>query len=366
MELAKVQDFDTQFWNAIVHRDASMDGQFVFAVTTTGVFCRPSCPARRPLHKNVHFFESMADAVRAGYRACLRCRPDQTNIHTERQLLAERAWKLLKEDSQSDRALGLNELAERLDVSVFQLHRAFKETYGLTPKQFQEAQRISRFKDQVRNSKTVTDALYEVGYGSSSRLYEKSSSMLGMTPASYRKGGKGARIRYSIRDCEFGLLLTAATDRGVCAVRFGEKETQLLKELKDEFPEAQLVRDDSSLENWSTVVNDFVHAKNNDQALPLDIQASAFQLKVWNYLRSLSPGQTKTYGDVAREIGRPTASRAVARACATNPVAVVIPCHRVVPSSGGTGGYRWGADRKKRILEFEKRGFHQKDTKPQR
>ena len=358
MQLAKIHDTEIEtFWQAVVDRDASMDGRFFFAVESTGVFCRPSCPARRPKRQKVSFYETISDALSAGYRACLRCKPDQSIVNEDRKRLAERACELLKEyvNEPLDQSLSLTELAERLDVSPFQLHRAFKENYGLTPKQYASSQRLSRFKESVRNSKTVTDALYEAGYGSSSRLYEKSSARLGMTPASYRKGGKGAKIRYSIRSCELGLLLTAATDRGLCSVRFGENERKLTQELKNEFPHAELVRDESSLADWSELVNDFINAKSSSKSLPLDIQASAFEWKVWNHLRSLHTGETRTYGEIARAIGQPTASRAVARACAANPVAVVIPCHRVVPASGGPGGYRWGSDRKKRLLEFESR-----------
>jgi AraC family transcriptional regulator of adaptative response/methylated-DNA-[protein]-cysteine methyltransferase len=358
MQLAKIHDTDIEtFWQAVLERDSSMDGRFVFAVDSTGVFCRPSCPARRPKRQNVNFFETIFDAQTAGYRACLRCKPDQAVVNEQRRQLAERACEILQEyvNESTDQSLSLNELAERLDVSPYQLHRAFKENYGITPKQYTSSQRLSRFKESVRSSKTVTDALYDAGYGSSSRLYEKSSARLGMTPASYRKGGKGAKICYSIQSCELGLLLTAATDRGLCAVRFGENESKLIQELKNEFPQAELVRDEKSLKDWSGVVNDFVQAKNVSKNLPLDIQASAFEWKVWNHLRSLHAGETRTYGEIARAIGQPTASRAVARACAANPVAVVIPCHRVVPASGGTGGYRWGSDRKKKLLDFENR-----------
>ncbi len=355
MELAKHHDDLKTFWQAVLDRDASMDGRFVFAVESTGIFCRPSCPARRPKLQSVSFFETIAEASRAGYRACLRCRPDRPVVNEDRLRLAEQACELLQKyaDGSSDRSLSLSELAENLNVSPYQLHRAFKETYGMTPKQYSESQRLSHFKQSVRNSKTVTDALYEAGYGSSSRLYEKSSARLGMTPASYRKGGKGAKIRYSIKPSKLGLLLTAATDRGLCAVRFGESESKLADELKKEFPHAEIIRDESSLDDWSSLVNNFVQSKNVNKNLPLDIQASAFEWKVWNHLRNLNPGETRTYGEIAKAIGQPTASRAVARACASNPVAVVIPCHRVVPASGGTGGYRWGVDRKKKLLEFE-------------
>jgi AraC family transcriptional regulator of adaptative response/methylated-DNA-[protein]-cysteine methyltransferase len=357
MQLAKLHDEFKTFWQAVLDRDASMDGRFVFAVESTGIFCRPSCPSRRPTRQKVSFFATIAEAIKAGYRACLRCHPDRLIVNEDRHRIAERACELLQEytNGSSDRSPSLSELAEQVDVSPYQLHRAFKDVYGLTPKQYTESQRLSRFKESVRNSKTVTDALYEAGYGSSSRLYEKSSARLGMTPASYRKGGKGARIRYSIRPSRLGLLLTAATDRGLCAVRFGESKIKLTEELKKEFPHAEIIRDESSLADWTSLVQDFVQAKDGTKILPLDIQASAFEWKVWNHLRHLHAGETRTYGQIAKAIGQPTASRAVARACASNPVAVVIPCHRVVPAAGGTGGYRWGVDRKKKLLEIEAR-----------
>ncbi len=240
-----------------------------------------------------------------------------------------------------------------MKVSQFQLHRAFKKTFGLTPRQYSESRRLARFKQNVRHGNTVTNAIYEAGYGSSSRLYEKSSARLGMTPASYQRGGKGATIHYSIAPCELGLLLTASTERGLCAVRFGDNEQKLVAELTKEFPKAELVNDKKS--KWTNVVNDAIHGAKRKDQLPLDIQATAFEWKVWNYLRTLPAGVTNTYGEVAKAIGQPTAHRAVARACAANPVAVVIPCHRVVTAAGGVGGYRWGSERKQRILKMEAR-----------
>lgn len=339
------------FWQSVVDRDSSMDGHFVFAVQTTGVYCRPSCAAKRPQRRNVVFFDAPSDAERAGFRACRRCKPNQ-NIESYKAL-AERARKIIDENSDDLEKLSLATLADELNVSQFQLHRAFKKTFGLTPRQYSESRRLARFKQNVRHANTVTNAIYEAGYGSSSRLYEKSSAQLGMTPASYQRGGKGATIHYSIAPCELGLLLTASTNRGLCAVRFGDNEQKLVAELTKEFPKAELINDKKS--EWTKVVNDAIHGAKKKDQLPLDIQASAFEWKVWNYLRSLPAGVTNTYGEVAKAIGQPTASRAVARACAANPVAVVIPCHRVVPVSGGVGGYRWGTKRKEQILKFEAR-----------
>jgi AraC family transcriptional regulator, regulatory protein of adaptative response / methylated-DNA-[protein]-cysteine methyltransferase len=343
-----LMDFNL-FWQSVLDRDASMDGRFVFAVQTTGVYCRPSCAARRPQRGNVVFFDAPADAERAGFRACRRCKPNQ-NVESHRSL-AERARKIIDENSDDLEKLSLSILADELNVSTFQIHRAFKKTFGLTPRQYSESRRLARFKQNVRHGNTVTNAIYEAGYGSSSRLYEKSSARLGMTPASYQRGGKGATIHYSIAPCELGLLLTASTERGLCAVRFGDNEQKLVAELTKEFPKAELINDKKS--KWTIVVNNAIHGEKRKEELPLDIQASAFEWKVWNYLRSLSAGVTNTYGEVAKAIGQPTASRAVARACAANPVAVVIPCHRVVPAAGGVGGYRWGSKRKEQILRLE-------------
>jgi AraC family transcriptional regulator, regulatory protein of adaptative response / methylated-DNA-[protein]-cysteine methyltransferase len=337
------------FWQSVMDRDSSMDGHFVFAVQTTGVYCRPSCAARRPQRRNVLFFNAPLDAERAGFRACRRCKPNE-NIENPKAL-AERARRIIDENSDDLEKLSLTALANELRVSQFQLHRAFKKTFGMTPRQYSESRRLARFKENVRHGDTVTNAIYEAGYGSSSRLYEKSSAQLGMTPASYQRGGKGATIHYSIAPCDLGLLLTASTERGLCAVRFGDNAQKLAAELTAEFPEAELINDKKS--KWTVVVNDIIHGAKKTDRLPLDIQATAFQWKVWNYLRSLPSGVTNTYGQVAKAIGQPTASRAVARACATNPVAVVIPCHRVVPAAGKTGGYRWGAKRKEQILKLE-------------
>ena len=351
-----VMDSST-FWQSILDRDSSMDGQFVFAVATTGVYCRPSCPARRPQRHNVVFFERPADAERAGFRACRRCKPNEDVVDDSRRILAERAFRLIDENSAGldNRSLSLTLLAEQLKVSPFQLHRAFKQTFGLTPRQYAESRRLARFKKNVRNGDTVTDALYEAGYGSSSRLYEKSSARLGMTPASYQRGGKGARIHYSIVTSDLGLLLTAATERGLCAVRFGEDKKKLVDELQKEFPKAELIPDEARMAKWSRMVSDSIRSGKRKVELPLDIQATVFEWKVWNYLRTLPVGVTNTYGEIAKAIGQPTASRAVARACAANPLAVVIPCHRVVPAAGGIGGYRWDAKRKQKILDLESR-----------
>jgi AraC family transcriptional regulator, regulatory protein of adaptative response / methylated-DNA-[protein]-cysteine methyltransferase len=337
------------FWQSVLDRDSSMDGRFVFAVQTTGVYCRPSCPSRRPQRHNVVFFDAPSDAEHAGFRACLRCKPNE-NIDSPR-VLAERARQIIDQSDDFEK-LSLASLANQLQVSPFQLHRAFKKTFGLTPRQYSESRRLARFKQNVRHGNTVTNAIYEAGYGSSSRLYEKSSARLGMTPASYQRGGKGATIYYSIAPSELGLLLTAATERGLCAVRFGDSEQKLVAELTKEFPKAELINDKKS--KWTNVVNDAIHGAKKKDQLPLDIQASAFEWKVLTYLQSLPAGVTNTYGEVARAIGQPTASRAVARACAANPVAVVIPCHRVVPAAGGVGGYRWGAKRKQQILNLER------------
>ena len=341
-----------QLWQAVVAKDASFDGQFVFAVSSTGVYCRPSCPSRRAHRERVRFFDLPEAAEQAGFRACLRCQPQRARVLDPQIELVQRVCQLLNSEDQE--TLKLGELASQLGVSVFHLQRTFKRVMGISPRQYVAARKFGNFKALVRKGESVTSSLYESGFNSSSRLYEYASEELGMTPATYSRGGRGVNISYTIADSTMGRLLVAVTERGVCAVRMSDDDAELEKDLREEFPYAQITRDDTALRE--TVTEVLNHLDNNESRidLPLDIRATAFQRQVWEKLRAIPYGETVSYGDVAKALGKPGAVRAVGRACATNPVALVIPCHRVVREDESLGGYRWGLERKKKLLEHER------------
>lgn len=343
---------DEQLWQAVVSKDARFDGQFVFAVSSTGVYCRPSCPSRRAHRERVRFFDLPEAAEQAGFRACLRCQPQRARVLDPQMELVQRVCSVL--NSSDSETVKLAELAALAGVSVFHLQRTFKRVMGISPRQYLAARKFGNFKAHVRRGDSVTTALYESGFNSSSRLYEYASEELGMTPATYSRGGRGVNINYTIVDSSMGRLLVATTERGVCAVRMSDSDKELEKDLREEFPLAQIKRDDSALrEHVQKILN---HLDNNEPRLdlPLDIRATAFQRQVWEKLRAIPYGQTVSYGDVAKALGKPGAVRAVGRACATNPVALVIPCHRVVREDQSLGGYRWGLERKRRLLERER------------
>ena len=342
-----------QLWQAVVAKDARFDGQFVFAVSSTGIYCRPSCPSRRAHRERVKFFDLPEAAEQAGFRACLRCQPQRARILDPQIELVQRVCRLLN-DSETEGSK-LAELASHAGVSVFHLQRTFKRVMGISPRQYLTARKFGNFKTLVRKGETVTNSLYESGFNSSSRLYEYASEELGMTPATYSRGARGVNINYTIVDSPMGRLLVAVTERGVCAVRMGDDDAVLEKDLQEEFPHAQIAREDSALRGLvEKILN---HLDKNDACLdlPLDIRATAFQRQVWEQLRAIPYGETVSYGDVAKALGKPGAVRAVGRACATNPVALVIPCHRVVREDKSLGGYRWGLERKKRLLDHERR-----------
>jgi AraC family transcriptional regulator of adaptative response/methylated-DNA-[protein]-cysteine methyltransferase len=342
---------DEQLWQAVVSKDARFDGQFVFAVSSTGIYCRPSCPSRRAHRERVKFFDLPEAAEQAGFRACLRCQPQRARVLDPQIELVQRVCRLL--NSNESETLKLAELASETGVSVFHLQRTFKRVMGISPRQYLAARRFGNFKTLVRKGESVTSSLYDSGFNSSSRLYEHAAEELGMTPATYSRGGSGVNISYTIADSSLGRLLVAITERGVCAVKMADNDAELEKDLREEFPLAQIKRDDSVLhESVQKILN---HVDNNEPSLdlPLDIRSTAFQRQVWEKLRAIPYGQTVSYGDVAKALGKPGAVRAVGRACATNPVALVIPCHRVVREDKSLGGYRWGLDRKKRLLERE-------------
>jgi len=341
---------DDPRWNAVVARDASRDGEFVFAVSSTGVYCRPSCAARRPRRENVQFFVRPEQAEQAGYRACLRCRPKSFHGNTDSDGVKAICRFI---EQHLDEPLTLGRLGTEFHQSPFHLQRRFKAVLGITPREYADSCRLRMFKRNLQAGDTVTRAMYEAGYGSSSRLYERTASQLGMTPDKYRRGAIAAAIRYTCADSPLGRMLIAATELGICSIQFARSDGELMEGLKREFPFAARKVDEGGLQSWVGALLRHMRGKDLDSSLPLDIRATAFQRRVWTYLQSIPFGATRSYGQVAKAIGRPSATRAVARACATNPVAVAIPCHRVVRGDGGMGGYRWGIDRKKTLLEME-------------
>jgi AraC family transcriptional regulator of adaptative response/methylated-DNA-[protein]-cysteine methyltransferase len=337
-------------WQAVLGREPGFDGVFVYAVRSTGIFCRPTCPSRRPRRAQVLFFGQPAAAEQAGFRACRRCRPGGSEHSAAQIELAERARALI--DQHPDEVLTLDQLGEAIGASPTHLQRVFKRVIGITPRQYAESQRIDRLKARLKQGDNVTTALYQAGYNSSSRLYEQAPERLGMTPATYGRGGAGAQIGYTITDSPLGRLLVAATERGVCFVSLAETDAMLEAALAHEYPAATIAREDARLGEWIGAVVRHLGGEHTID-LPLDVQATAFQWRVWEALKAIPYGDTRSYGQVAAALGDRNAARAVARACATNPVALVIPCHRVVREGGEMGGYRWGADRKRALLEHE-------------
>jgi AraC family transcriptional regulator of adaptative response/methylated-DNA-[protein]-cysteine methyltransferase len=339
-----------RYWQATLSRDARADGKFVLAVRSTHIYCRPSCPARRPLRRNVVFFRTGKEAELQGFRACLRCRPNEIAGPVA---LVEAASRHLAAQPSED-GVRFNALAATLGSTPATLRRAFLQVTGLRPRELAEALRLARFKKLLRQGKNITDALYETGYGSSSRVYERSNAQLGMTPATYRKGGKGMKIGYSIAKSTLGKVLVAATDRGVSAVYLGDAEAKLVQELRDEYPRAEISSAADPFDRWVKEIVHRVEGKPPRVELPLDLQATAFQRRVWQELQQIPRGTTRTYTQVARALGNPKAVRAVARACATNPVSIVVPCHRVIREDGSLAGYRWGLSRKEQLLATER------------
>jgi AraC family transcriptional regulator, regulatory protein of adaptative response / methylated-DNA-[protein]-cysteine methyltransferase len=342
---------EEKFWLAVQVRDAAQDGQFVYAVRSTGIYCKPSCPSRRPRREQVAFYPNPEAAEAAGFRACKRCNPRQAAPPAE---LVQRACGWIA--AHIEQPFSLEELAAEMQLSSQVLRRLFHSELGLTPRRYAEGLRLEKFKAHIKNGQDVTGALYEAGYSSSSRLYEHSDRKLGMTPAAYRRGGHGMEIHYTVVDTPLGRMLVAGTARGVCAVSFGEEDTDLEAFLRSEYPAARRTRDDSSLGEWARALVEHLAGSRPQPGLPLDVQATAFQLRVWEELRRIPYGQTRSYTEVAQAIGEPQAVRAVANACAANPAVLVTPCHRVVRSDGGLGGYRWGMERKQALLEREKEG----------
>ena len=337
-------------WAAVQARDEGADGLFWYSVKSTGVYCRPSCAARPALRRNVAFHDSRLDAEAAGFRPCLRCKPEQPPLAARHAELVERACRLI---DASEEAPDLDTLAQACGMSRFHFHRIFKTHTGITPKAYAAARRAARLAQQLPDAASVTDAIYAAGFGSSGRFYADAAGRLGMRPASYRAGGSGATIRFAIGQCSLGAILVAATAVGICAILMGDDAGQLARDLQDRFPAAELVGADAGFEETVAKVVGLVEAPGIGFDLPLDVRGTVFQQRVWEALRQVPSGSTVSYAELAARIGMPSGARAVAGACAANPVAVAIPCHRVVRNDGALSGYRWGVERKRALLDRE-------------
>lgn len=337
-------------WAKIIARDATADGQFYYAVKTTGVYCRPSCSARQARPEHVEFYQTTAEAQHAGFRACKRCKPDGAALSEQYAHKVAAVCKLIEN---TDETLNLKQLAAHAGMSIYHFHRIFKSVTGLTPKAYAAAHRAKLMRNKLGHSTTVTDAIFAAGYNSNSRFYEKSNQVLGMTPTNYRAGGKDAEIRFALGECSLGAILVASSEIGVCAIALGDDADVLLRELQDRFPKANLIGGDADFEQRVAKIVGFIEAPAIGLDLPLDIRGTAFQQRVWQALREIPAGSTVSYTDIANRIGSPTAVRAVAGACAANTLAVAIPCHRVIKNDGTISGYRWGIERKRLLLTRE-------------
>jgi AraC family transcriptional regulator of adaptative response/methylated-DNA-[protein]-cysteine methyltransferase len=349
-EAAPAYSRDEERWQAVVGRDARADGIFYYSVRTTGVYCRPSCAARLPRRENVRFHASPAEAERAGFRPCKRCRPNRAALAEEHAAAVEKACRLIEE---AEEIPALDALAAAAGMSRFHFHRVFKEVTGLTPRAYAAASRGRRVREELRRRDTVTEAIYGAGFNSNGRFYAAAHELLGMTPTKFRSGGDGAAIRFAVGECSLGAILVAATEKGVCAIHLGDDPERLVRELQDRFPKAELVGGDREFERLVAEVVGFVEMPAKGLDLPLDLRGTAFQERVWRALREVPAGTTTTYTEVARRIGMPRAVRAVASACAANDLAVAIPCHRVVRTDGALSGYRWGVERKRALIDRE-------------
>lgn len=348
--LPAVGSREDELWAAVSARDQSADGTFVYAVRTTGIYCRPSCPSRRPSRANVRFFAGAGAAREAGFRPCRRCAPDALLAPDAQAVTRARQWL----DRHLDEPVTLGALAAAVGLSRFHLQRTFKRLTGVTPREYVAARRQQALRRALKRGEAVTAAVYDAGYSSGSRVYEQASGRLGMTPGAYRRGGQGERVAYDVARSRLGLVIVAATSRGVCFVAFGDLEDQLDAALAREYPRAERVRAPAEVRGW---MNELVRRAEGAEArleVPLDVRATTFQWAVWRALAAIPRGETRSYRAVAADLGRPGAARAVARACAANPVAVAVPCHRVVREDGQAGGYRWGPARKKALLDAER------------
>jgi AraC family transcriptional regulator of adaptative response/methylated-DNA-[protein]-cysteine methyltransferase len=342
---------DAARWSAVRERDSNADDVFYYAVRTTGVYCRPSCAARPAKRENVSFYDSTAAAERAGFRACKRCKPHEASLRQRQAELIARACKAIETELEPP---NLDTLATAAGLSRFHFHRLFKRTTGLTPKAYANAHRTQRVQRELAKGSSVTDAIYAAGYNSNSPFYAKSTQSLGMRPTEYRSSGRGHEIRFAVAESSLGSLLVAASDKGVCAILLGDDPDALVRDLQDRFRNAELIGGEREFEKWVAKVVGFIEAPKVGLDLPLDVQGTAFQRRVWQALRKVPAGKTVSYAELARKIGAPTATRAVAQACGANPLAVAIPCHRVVRTDGALSGYRWGVERKRELLARER------------
>jgi AraC family transcriptional regulator, regulatory protein of adaptative response / methylated-DNA-[protein]-cysteine methyltransferase len=341
---------DEERWQAVSRRDPAFDGKFLFAVRTTCVYCRPSCASRPAKRENVSFFDTGALAEKAGYRACKRCRPDQFDAPDPQVQAVKRACERIEA---AEEAPKLADLAASVGLSPYHFHRVFKTITGVTPKAYAAEMRARRAADKLRTAGTVTEAIYDAGFNSSSRFYENTDARLGMTPGAVRRGGAGAVIRFAVGEASLGAVLVAATNKGVCAILLGDDPQALVRDLQDRFPRAEFKGGDAEFERTVAEVVGLVEAPGQRLDLPLDIRGTAFQQRVWAALSAIPSGKTATYAEIARVIGQPKAVRAVAQACGANPLAIAIPCHRVVRSDGDLSGYRWGVERKRKLIDRE-------------
>ena len=337
-------------WKAVADNDSTADGEFYYAVMTTGVYCRPSCGSRLPHRANIEYFMSCDEAETAGYRGCKRCKPKANSKAAETEQKIIRACRIIEE---SETSLPLNELATQVHLSPYHFHRLFKKIVGVTPKQYTLRNQSRRFQEDLKTSPTITDAIYTAGYSSSGGAYDKRQDQLAMRPTDYRKGAAGLTITYGLAQCFLGWIIVAATDRGICAIEFGDEPGALPAQVQARFPKARLEKADLAFNTLLEQVIDFIKAPKKNLKIPLDIQGTAFQQQVWNILRQIKPGETLSYTEVAERLGNPNAVRAVASACAANKIAAVIPCHRVISKAGKLSGYRWGTERKRKLLESE-------------
>ncbi len=341
---------DEDRWAAVVRRDPGVDGEFYYSVRTTGVYCRPSCASRLARRENVRFHTRWQDAERAGFRPCKRCRPNERALSEQHATTVAKACRLIEA---ADDSPTLDALAKAAGMSRYHFHRVFKAITGVTPKAYAAAHRTRRVRDELSRNATVSRAIYEAGFNSSGRFYATSSKVLGMTPTSFRSGGSGASIAFAVGECSLGSLVVAATDKGICAILLGDDADSLLRDLQDRFPNARLIGGDAGFEQMVAKVVGLVEAPAVGLDLPLDVRGTAFQQRVWQALRDIPVGATASYAEIATRIGAPKAVRAVAQACASNALAVAIPCHRVVRRDGALSGYRWGVERKRTLLERE-------------
>ena len=339
-------------WTAVVARDSRADGKFFYAVRTTGVYCRPSCGSRRARPENLQFYATAADAERAGFRPCKRCKPDQPSLDRQHAAKVAKICRLIEN---AEEPPSLAELAGKAGLSAYHFHRIFKAVTGVTPRAYAAADRAKRMRSELGRGATVTEAIYGAGYGSNGRFYETADAVLGMTPSNYRAGGANTEIRFALGECSLGSILVARSERGICAILLGDDPAALARDLQDRFPRARLIGGDKEFERLVAKVVGFVEAPALGLDLPLDVRGTAFQQRVWQALRKIPAGATASYTEIAKRIGAPKSVRAVAQACAANALAVAIPCHRVVRNDGALSGYRWGVERKRALLRREAR-----------